>query len=234
MIIISGDTHGDMDRLKLKSIRHNKDLTKEDVLIIAGDWGVLWGPGYEDEEKRLLDWYSNFPCTVCVVDGNHDNHHKFAALPTIKKFDNDVGSIVGDQIVHLRRGHIYTINEKSFFIFGGGLSIDKDRRVLGVSWWPEELPSREQISFAYDSLDSVGWKVDYVVTHVPPRYVIHKVGMYIPSEKYNDPTSVFLDGVENTLDYKQWFFGHLHIDVELEDGAVVGLYNKVYRLNGSG
>ena len=57
-IFVTGDTHGDYDIAKLNT--HNfpvqRELTKEDYLIIAGDFGCVWyggkniektNPGYE-------------------------------------------------------------------------------------------------------------------------------------------------------------------------------------------
>ena len=33
------------------------------------------------------------------------------------------------------------------------------------SWWKEELPNEEEYQTARASLDSVGWEVDYIITH---------------------------------------------------------------------
>ena len=44
MIYITGDTHGDIKRFKTRSA---KKLTKDDILIVCGDFGFLW-----DESKK--------------------------------------------------------------------------------------------------------------------------------------------------------------------------------------
>jgi len=227
---ISGDTHGNIDRLKLRFLRKSKTLGINDVIIIAGDWGVLWGPGYEDEEKRLLEWYGRFPCTVLIVDGNHDNHDKFDVLPTVFMFGNEVGKI-SDNIFHLRRGHVYDINDNKYFIFGGALSTDQDFRTIGVDWWPGELPTRKQMDKAYEELDACNWSVDYVVTHTGPRSVLDELGFGVTSARFNDPTAAFLESIKNQLKFDQWFFGHMHVDemTPSSDGTNVAEFVVLYK-----
>ncbi|MBR1854730.1 MAG: hypothetical protein IJ794_16560 [Lachnospiraceae bacterium] len=43
-IFVTGDTHGDMDIRKLnqRNFPAQRELTKEDYLIIAGDFGNVW------------------------------------------------------------------------------------------------------------------------------------------------------------------------------------------------
>lgn len=233
-IFITGDTHGDIDRLKLKKIRKDKSLTLEDTVIIAGDWGVFWGPSdyYDKEEKFLLDWYGRFPCTVLVLDGNHDNHDKFNSLPEGFIFGNDVG-IISNNIYHLRRGRIYNIGGRSFFIFGGALSIDKLDRIIGISWWPEELASKEQRDRAYSELDNINWKVDYVVTHTAPKSIIKALDFdaFEAGAKYNDPTCSFLEDIKNQLSFNKWFFGHFHVDKTLEKGKYIGVFNQILEVS---
>jgi len=41
MIYITGDTHGDwMSRLNVHAFQEQKEMTKDDYVIIAGDFGV--------------------------------------------------------------------------------------------------------------------------------------------------------------------------------------------------
>ena len=40
-------------------------------------------------------------------------------------------------------------------------------RVLGYTWWPEELPSEEYV-MARHSLEEHDWVVDYIITHCAP------------------------------------------------------------------
>ena len=42
------------------------------------------------------------------------------------------------------RGEVFKINDKVFFVMGGGYSIDKVIRIPGKSWWEEEMPAKEE------------------------------------------------------------------------------------------
>ena len=49
-------------------------MTKEDYVIICGDFGGVWNKEVENkEEKHLLDWLEEKPFTTLFVDGNHEN-----------------------------------------------------------------------------------------------------------------------------------------------------------------
>lgn len=41
----------------------------------------------------------------------------------------------------------------------------RESLVNHLSWWKEELPSKEAYRIARASLDKVGWEVDYIITH---------------------------------------------------------------------
>ena len=224
-LLITGDCHGTIDRNKLKKIRHNKKLCKDDVLIIAGDWGGIWDVNKSGKSELLeLKWYDRFPCTVLVVDGNHDNHIRLNKLPEITKFENIVG-IISNNIYHLKRGNIYIINNKKFFIFGGAESIDKKYRIEGISWWKEEIYSQAQLDNAFENLDKYNWQVDYVVTHTAPPRFIHAIGKF--DAYYKDPTVALLKEIESKLIYDFWFFGHFHVDVYNKYQKFFALYNTV-------
>ena len=230
---LTGDTHGSYDVRKLDKLAMNKKLTRDDVLIIAGDWGVLWENTPDGEEKRLIEWYGKFKCTILIVDGNHENHTRFDALPTAIKYGNEVG-VISDNIFHLRRGHLYTINDRTYFIFGGALSVDKEYRTLGVSYWPGELPTREQMDKGYETLEECGYMVDYVITHTAPRRILDEMGFtlhHIDPGKFNDPTAQFLDSLYPQITFRKWYFGHMHVDVHADEDKFRCLYQDVVRID---
>ncbi len=51
MIYVTGDIHGDVSRFSKKKFPEQKGLTKEDIVIVLGDFGVLWC-GEEDKEEK--------------------------------------------------------------------------------------------------------------------------------------------------------------------------------------
>ena len=50
-----------------------EDITKNDYVIILGDFGLLWENTPSELEKELLDFYNNFGCPILWLDGNHEN-----------------------------------------------------------------------------------------------------------------------------------------------------------------
>lgn len=71
-IMITGDTHGDYDLFKLiklnsESSQEGKKLTKNDYVIICGDFGGVWDKGEDD--KYIQDWFNERPWTTLFVDG---------------------------------------------------------------------------------------------------------------------------------------------------------------------
>jgi len=236
---VTGDTHGNEDRNKLKKFHNNKllgyTLNKDDILYILGDWGVLWYGEYAppeklQEQRLLLEWYGQFPCRVLFIDGNHENHTLLDSLPTEERWGGIVGK-VADNIWHLKRGYVYEIEGDKIFTFGGALSTDQDYRIPGVSWWDRELPNKEEFDRAQKNLEKNNWKVDYVMTHTGPRSILSQMGFKITSSRVNDPTTVFLDTLKSRLTFDQWFFGHMHIDSFPGNNLeFVALYNSVFEI----
>lgn len=221
MNYFTGDTHGHIDIHKLGSKRwpEGKHLTKEDNLIILGDFGLVWSAIPTERELHWLEWLNEKPWTTLVVKGNHENHPMFYEFPEVEMFGNKVRQI-RDSIFVLETGEIYTIDGKDYLVIGGAASIDKHRRVEGLSWWPEELLSKEQENRTLSNLDKVNWKVDYVITHTGPVDVLSdlfpelnicRMSMPAYQDKFRDPVAHFLQHLLNEgLEFKKWYFGHFH------------------------
>lgn len=69
MIYVTGDTHGALSINKLSSdeFPQGKELTKNDYVIICGDFGLVWNNNGEDYWWRR--WLDNKPWTTLFVDG---------------------------------------------------------------------------------------------------------------------------------------------------------------------
>lgn len=231
MIFITGDTHGEIDIHKLSSKKwpEGKALSKKDYLIIAGDFGLLWTR--EDKtEKYWLKWLDDKPWTTLVVDGNHENHDRLAELPIEVKFNGTVGKI-SDSVYHLKRGHIYRIEDKSFFTMGGAKSIDKKHRKPGISWWPGEVPSAEEKEEGYKNLEAVDGKVDFIISHTAPETLIKIYFAHIGlSSQFDelDPTRFFLEDVFRMCPKAEMYCGHWHDD--WDSGRFHMLYHSIRRI----
>lgn len=221
MIYVTGDTHADIDIGKLSTTKfpQQKNLTKEDYLIICGDFGLVW-----DGSRREIywqDWLTDKNFTTLWVDGNHENFDILYEFPLIDKFGGKVREIAPG-IFHLDRGQVLTIDNKKIFVMGGARSHDKVYRKEHISWWKEEMPSNEEMERAIAALDENNWTVDYVLTHCAPRTIQTMIADWYE----NDPLVSFLERVRVDLNFKRWYFGHYHIDRQLNE-QFVALYNKV-------
>ena len=82
-VYVTGDVHGRAEygssRFAFRSWPLGRTLTRDDAVIVAGDFGFVWDGS--NAERYWLDWFESKPWTTCFVDGNHENHHALAGLP---------------------------------------------------------------------------------------------------------------------------------------------------------
>ncbi|WP_419055800.1 metallophosphoesterase, partial [Gemmiger sp.] len=168
-VYVTGDVHGRAEygasRFAFKSWPLGRTLTRDDVVIVAGDFGFVWDGS--NAERYWLDWFESKPWTTCFVDGNHENHHALAELP-VREWSGGLVHEVRPHVLHLMRGGVFDIAGTTVLAMGGAASNDRQYRKEGRSWWPEEMPSEEEMDHCRASLNRVGWRADYVVTHEAP------------------------------------------------------------------
>lgn len=219
MIYVCGDTHHDIDYRKLNSKNwpDGKELTKDDYLIVAGDFGLIWYGSKNRQEEYMTNWYNDKPWTTLFIDGNHENFDRLFSdeFPEVEMFGSKVKQI-SDSIFYLQRGHVYTIQDHKFFTFGGGSSIDKARRTEHVSWWRQEIPSMTEMRFGMNSLKEVNNEVDFVIAHSCPHDIFYKLSkIHNMSHKEVDeekPLRDYLTWISENVSFKEWHFGHFHYD----------------------
>lgn len=260
MIYITGDCHGEFERLKntRRSFIPDQVFKPGDYLIVCGDMGLLWKKDSWDYEYNCKVLNKVIP-TVLFVPGNHENYDWIEELPVTEWHGGKVRKVLGDKVIMLERGQVLEIEGKKFFTFGGASSHDFDMildpseptywedrelaqwthtfyRVLGESWWPQELPDEEEMQEGRDNLEKVGWEVDYVITHCcssgTQDYMQenYKFDGYSNSRYKTDVLTDYFDEIEKKLSYKQWFFGHFHRDMCIDELHTV-LYEIVMPLD---
>jgi len=226
MIYITGDTHIPIDINKLLTINfpEQEKLSKNDFLIICGDFGGVWDNS--DEEICWRNWLNERNFTTLFVDGNHENFDLLEQYE-IKEWKNGKVHFINDSVIHLMRGQIFNINGFTFFTMGGATSIDKYRRIEGKSWWNNEIPSKKEYEEALDNLDKQNWKVDYVISHTASIKIIQNL---LSDINESNSLNSFFNLLEDRLDYKHWYFGHFHYDYNFEDNKHTLLYKKIIKL----
>ena len=192
---------------------HENEYTSDDYLIICGDVGVCgFSTSDEAEARRVL---RELPVTTLFVDGNHEN---FAQLNSygVDIWNGGKVHFVESKIIHLMRGQVFDIDGTRFFTFGGAHSIDKNLRAEGITWFPEEIPTREEYEEGWNNLERVDFQVDYILSHTGPREVVAAMGY---GELSDDEVELrqYLQRVADNTEFTAWYFGHFHEDTEVED-----------------
>lgn len=225
-IIFTGDTHGSLEikRLSFKNFPEGRNLTKNDYVIICGDFGCVWDGSNCD--KYWLDWLEDRPFTTLFVDGNHEN------FPLIYSYSTTIwngGKIhqIRPSVKHLMRGQIFILNNMTFFTMGGATSVDKVYRKEGKSWWFEEIPSYNEMAEGVNNLIKYNNKVDYIITHCLPSSILNKFDKWYPQ---HDTLNNYLEKmIVQEVDFKKWFCGHYHIDRTIDDKYYI-CYNDFLEL----
>lgn len=190
-ITIIGDVHGST-RSYQKWIRGN--LFGEERSIQIGDMGLgfsgvgLPAPGQPE-----------FSLNHKFFRGNHDSPEKCRAN---RHYLGDYGYL----------------EEDSLFWCAGAWSIDRAYRTEGVSWWPDEELSYDELNKALDLY--VQSKPRFVLSHEAPAkaaktLLYSLIGPYFFLAKRdcaNSRTGQALEAMMSLHQPEKWIFGHYHVD----------------------
>lgn len=156
-----GDVHA--NRLwSTSSFYRAVDKGAERVLFL-GDFGYDFSKAFVDS---LAEASRETGVKVEWIDGNHENFDK------LTKIDFDLGP----EFVYHVRGSVQNIDGIAFMFLGGATSVDRQWRVRGDSWWPQEAISELDIVRAYEF-----GHADVILSHDAP---------YLPP-MMNDSTAPF-------------------------------------------
>lgn len=223
-IFLTGDTHIpiDIEKLAQNHFKVQKELTKEDYVIVLGDFGLYWHKS--DTFEMWWNWLQGCPFTTLWLDGNHENFDWIDSMPVEDWHGGKVN--VDGSIIHLRRGELYDIGGKKFFVCGGAASYDKVFRRPFVSWWPQEELSAADISHVRDTLARCQ-HIDYILTHTAPASVVKQM-FDISTDTAHEEFFQSLLQEEPKVAGVEWYFGHWHEDKTYKNFHC--LYNKIVEL----
>jgi predicted phosphodiesterase len=221
-VMASGDWHASQP-FAVRSIDYAV-YAGADAIVQCGDFG-LWTPSprldlYISTITRLA---KETEIHVYWLDGNHEDHSRrdqFASYDT-------------EYFHYLPRGHRWSWWGKQFMSVGGGVSMDKKHRKEGVSWWPGETLSDEELDFCC----RIPHGLDVIFAHDCPRGVpIPGVG---PESKQRPgesawPADVLYEASQHRDKMREiwechqpqlYAHGHYHIPYEfwLRDTKFIGL-----------
>lgn len=246
MIYITGDTHSDFSRFTEENFPIQSEMTKDDYIIICGDFGGVWT--FEEEsrrEKEALDWLNNKNFTTLFVDGNHENYTRLYNYP-IEEWKGGKVHKIRDSVLHLMRGEIFDIDNKKIFAFGGArshdiqdgiLNLDEEEkiyeyrkrgayfRIRDFSWWDLELPTNQEMENGIENLEKINYKVDYIISHCCPT----SIQALINSTYKRDILTDYLQQISEKCTFKRWYFGHYH-DYKQVNSQFTLLYENIVPL----
>lgn len=167
MIYITGDTHGKHDFWKLIQFSDaHPELTKNDYLIVAGDFGGVWSPRTLESSLRP---YQALPFTVLFVDGNHENFDMLYSY-SVEIWNGGKVHFIKPDIIHLMRGQVFEIEGKTIFTFGGGSSTGA-KTLRKVAVYARVSTHREEQENSFETQKDYFTK--YVNNH--PSWVMYKL-----------------------------------------------------------
>ena len=246
MIYITGDTHSDFSKFTEENFPIQSEMTKDDYVIICGDFGGVWTSEEESSrEKDALDWLDNKSFTTLFVDGNHENYTRLYNYP-MEEWNGGKVHKIRDSVLHLMRGEIFDIDNKKIFAFGGAkshdiqdgiLNLDEEEkiynyrkrgayfRIRDFSWWDLELPTNQEMENGIENLEKVNYKVDYIISHCCPT----SIQALINSTYKRDILTDYLQQVSEKCTFKRWYFGHYH-DYKQVNSQFTLLYEDILPL----
>lgn len=217
-LFITGDTHGGLDMSKLNSRHFNcSGLTKDDILVIMGDAGFIWADSAQ--ERFWQKFLADKPWTTFCVLGNHENYDRIEQLPTAT-FGGEMCYKVNDSIYYAMSGKVYELCGKKCLIINGADSHDifvdgKRYRHEGISWWPQEQITEEDIAVAEINLEKAGGTVDFIFTHTGGVETCNYIG-YEPT--ISDKR---LQRILDKAIYEKHFCGHYHKDMNTPGARII-------------
>lgn len=251
MIYITGDCHSNFERFNKSIFPEQSEMTKDDYVIICGDFGGVWDKDTESNtEKWWLDWLESKSFTTLFVDGNHENFDRLYDYPVEEWHGGKVHKI-RDSVIHLMRGQVFIIDGKKIFTFGGAASHDidggilelddpdfkrkkkildkgwKPYRINHLSWWAQELPSVEELEEGRKNLEAHKNTVDFIVSHccASSTLALFSQGMYKP-----DILTTYFEEIRQKVRFKKWFFGHYHDNRNVSAEEIL-LYEQIIRIS---
>jgi len=223
-------------------------MTKDDYVIILGDFGLIWDyKGESSEERNWLDWLEDKPFTTLFIDGNHENFDRLYEMP-VEMWNGGKVQKIRPSVMHLMRGQVFNIDGLKIFTFGGASSHDikdgilepgdprikrwwKDYtklfRINKQSWWERELPTMEEMEEGRRNLEAADWKVDFILTHCTSASTTALIGGGFYAQ---DILTQYLQELKEKTEYKRWFFGHHHMDKQINTEEIC-LYEQIIRVH---
>lgn len=216
MIYVTGDKHANFNAVF--NFCHKNNTSINDLLIILGDAGINYFASKKDQ--NLKEQLKKYPVTLFCIHGNHEERPENIETYKTKKFHDGIVYYEDKypNILFAKDGEIYVFNNRKVLVIGGAYSVDKYFRLKrGYRWYEsEQLTSEEKDNI----LNMIKQKkdIDIVLSHTCPyNYLPREVFLSgIDQRTVDNSMELFLNKIEESLNYKIWYCGHYHIDKKVD------------------
>ena len=231
MVILTGDTHGEFDRIE--QFCEEYETTENDVMVILGDAGINYW--LDEQDEALKERLSQLPITMFCIHGNHEERPEEVSGYELVEWRGGFVWIQPEypNLLFAKDGEIYQFDGKAVITIGGAYSVDKYYRLaVGAPWFGTEQPDERTKGQVMSALNRAGWKVDYVFSHTVPLSAIprHALLPTVDQKMVDNSTEEWLEEIAQKLDYQGWFAGHFHITWSLDRIQI--LYEDYMELDG--
>lgn len=221
----AGDWHGNTGwALSAVNILHAENIK---VIYHLGDFGVWGGENGSSYLKKINNRLIKNNQLLIVTPGNHENYDMIDVWPT-----NEYGFIQRKDLERIwmaPRGFLWEHNGVRVGSMGGAGSIDRESRTIGLSWWPQEAITDDDVkTLEYNMLEK-GWdSVEVLIVHEAPvesLSTIDKWPVPIHLELYAKESQIRVSRCVDIAKPRWTIHGHWHVARILDIGSttVIGL-----------
>lgn len=235
-VYITGDTHGDFKRIK--SFSNRMQLTEDDTIIILGDAGINYFLDQRDIHTKIK--LSSLKPKLFCIHGNHECRPSNIETYNIKEEFN--GKVYYESqypnILFAVDGEIYNFPSSDgtihkVLVCGGAYSVDKFYRLsIGAKWFPDEQPDKRIRLKVEESLNSIHWDINDILTHTGPlEFEPREMFLtQVDQSSVDKSTEIWLQSIYDQLKhFDRWFFGHYHCDKNINNKIYI-LFNSFMEL----
>lgn len=216
MIILTGDTHGEFERIE--EFCQAYDTTTEDIMIILGDAGINYW--LDERDEALKERLAELPLTLFCIHGNHEERPE--EVPGYELVAWRGGQVWVQpeypNLLFAQDGEVYDFSGRRVLVIGGAYSVDKQYRLAnGMQWFPTEQPDERTKTLVERRLDQLGWRIDVVLSHTVPLGYIPQYALLpsIDQSGVDHSTEEWLAQIERRLIYESWYAGHYHVTCDI-------------------
>lgn len=236
-LYLTGDVHSKVcNRFSFKQHPELRTLTDEDFMIIAGDFGAIWDwTGNSKEDKYYLNFVNSKPWKTIVVLGNHECYPIYEQMPHVTPSFLYSGSMYQCEYMGKIYENIYIVDtiaildieDNHILCINGADSHDKQWRIEGKSWWPQEAINIDKCLDFMENHDKEHF--DIIITHDAPA----AINDWFSRDGYHHtstPGQKYLEVLRKELDFDSWIHGHMHFDMDWPntiDDRIYGIYEEI-------